>query len=189
MRSLRFLSVFLTVLLTLSCVVSASSVVPGEISGLVDATTPTDVLTNPNALDYPTGYDPSAWFYGEITGAYYFRIYDLDSEYELLFYIPSDFSTDSFALDANGDLINISNEIIYAYSLEDPSAVFGFPRYATLCRWDDGYWSQLWYELIETNVSVNTVNPNTPLSDDTKFVVVASVLILGFALLCFFKRG
>lgn len=142
----------------------------------------------------PVDDAPILYSSGGIVGGYYF-VADCALGQGVKFWVPADFSAGSITLDASGGLVNMTNSTIYL--MPDDSSLNSVytiqaPRFSSfLYRRDaSGY---TWSDLNISNIS----DTNISWLDDTVqavplpsyFVLIASILVIGFLALFAFKRG
>lgn len=137
---------------------------------------------------------PILYASGGIVGGYYF-VADCALGQGVKFWVPADFAQGSITMDSSGSLVNMTNSTIYL--MPDDSSLNSVytiqaPRFSSfLYRRDaSGYtWSDLNISNIsDTNISWldDTVQAVPPSS---YFVLIASILVIGFLALFAFKRG
>ena len=124
-----------------------------------------------------------------ISGGYYF-VCDCALGASVKFWIPADFATGSIAFDGN-NLINMTNSSIYI--LPDSPRLSSYtiyaPRFGHFQYRRTGYdYADLYITNIEdTNISFLNDTPQT-VPDSTFWVILISVLMIGFLLMIFVKR-
>ena len=137
---------------------------------------------------------PVLYASGGIVGGYYF-VCDCALGNDIKFWIPADFASDSISIDGSGSLVNMTNSTIYL--MPDDTTInnnytIQAPRFSSFQyrRDSSGY---TWSSLAITNIS----DTNISWLDDTPqavpisryFVLIASILVIGFLFLFVFKRG
>lgn len=137
---------------------------------------------------------PILYASGGIVGGYYF-VADCALGQGVKFWVPADFSEGSITLDASGGLVNMTNSTIYLMpddSTLNSSYTIQAPRFSSfLYRRDaSGY---VWSDLDISNISDTNISwlDDTPqaVPQSSYFVLIASILIIGFLALFAFKRG
>lgn len=142
----------------------------------------------------PTDAVPILYASGGIVGGYYF-VCDCALGDGVKFWVPADFAVGSITLDSSGALVNMTNSTIYLMpddSRLNSNYTIQAPRFSSfLYRRDaSGYsWSDLAISNItDTNISWLDDTPHA-LPLPSYMVIVICVLILGFLLSVFLKRG
>ena len=137
---------------------------------------------------------PVLYASGGIAGGYYF-ICDCALGNDIKFWIPADFARDSITVDSSGSLVNMTNSTIYLmpddttinanYTIQAPRfSSFQYRRDASGYVWSDLDISNI----SDTNISWLDDTPQAvPIS--RYFVLIASILVIGFLFLFVFKRG
>ena len=142
----------------------------------------------------PVDDAPVLYVSGGIVGGYYF-VADCALGNDVKFWIPADFARDSITIDSSGALVNMTNSTIYLmpddttindnYTIQAPRfSSFQYRRDAS------GY---VWSDLDISNISDTNISwlDDTPQAVPTSryFVLLASILVIGFLFLFVFKRG
>lgn len=137
---------------------------------------------------------PILYASGGIVGGYYF-VADCALGQDVKFWVPADFSQGSITFDSSGGLVNMTNSTIYLMPDDttlNSSYTIQAPRFSSfLYRRDaSGYtWSDLNISNIsDTNISWLDDTPQA-VPQSSYFVLIASILIIGFLALFAFKRG
>lgn len=142
----------------------------------------------------PSDSVPVLYASGGIVGGYYF-VADCALGQGVKFWVPADFAQGSITMDSSGSLVNMTNSTIYLMpddSTLNSSYTIQAPRFSSFQYRRDasGYG---WSDLDISNIS----NTNISWLDDTPqavpisryFVLIASILVIGFLFLFVFKRG
>lgn len=142
----------------------------------------------------PVDDAPILYASGGIVGGYYF-VADCALGQGVKFWVPADFAQGSITMDSSGSLVNMTNSTIYL--MPDDSSLNSVytiqaPRFSSFLyrRDSSGY---TWSDLNISNIS----DTNISWLDDTVqavpsssyFVLIASILVIGFLALFAFKRG
>jgi hypothetical protein len=142
----------------------------------------------------PTDAAPILYASGGIVGGYYF-VADCALGQNIKFWVPADFSQGSITFDSSGGLVNMTNSTIYLMPDDttlNSSYTIQAPRFSSfLYRRDaSGYtWSDLDISNIsDTNISWLDDTPQA-VPQSSYFVLIASILVIGFLALFAFKRG
>ncbi len=137
---------------------------------------------------------PVLYASGGIVGGYYF-ICDCALGNDIKFWVPADFAQGSITLDSSGSLVNMTNSTIYLMpddSRLNSNYTIQAPRFSSFQYRRDasGYgWSDLDISNIsDTNISWLDDTPQA-VPQSSYFVLIASILIIGFLALFAFKRG
>lgn len=137
---------------------------------------------------------PVLYASGGIVGGYYF-VADCALGQDVKFWVPADFSQGSITFDSSGGLVNMTNSTIYLMPDDttlNSSYTIQAPRFSSfLYRRDaSGYtWSDLNISNIsDTNISWLDDTPQA-VPQSSYFVLIASILVIGFLALFAFKRG
>lgn len=122
------------------------------------------------------------------TGGYWF-VCDCALGYDLKFYIPSDWASDQFTLDASGAPVNMSNSTVYAYCPDFPDYTFSCSRFSSFVYRQNNYSNE---DLKITKISDTNIDfledDHVRLSDYDLKVLGCSLIFLVAAILIF-KRG
>lgn len=154
---------------------SISSAVGESVSDAIAAATVPDVAVN---------------FASNVSGGYYF-IADCALGRSVKFWVPVDYKSGSIAF-SGSNLVNMTNSNIYI--MPDSSSLSDYtiyaPRFSTFqYRRDSTYYRDLDItKIIETNISFLQDTPQA-LPDTTYWVVIIAVVVIGFLLLLFIKKG
>ena len=139
-----------------------------------------------------TGADaPTAYASTGISGGYYF-VCDCALGTGVKFWIPADFAVDALALDDNG-IVNMTNSTVYL--MPDPdSGLSDYTIYAS--RFGHFQYRRTNYDYQDlrvrniTDTNITFLDDTQPrISDQVQFAVLLAVLLLGFLMLVFIKRG
>lgn len=135
---------------------------------------------------------PILYASGGIVGGYYF-ICDCALGNDVKFWIPADFARDSITIDSSGALVNMTNSTIYLMpddtTINDNYTIQA-PRFSSFQyrRDSSGY---TWSSLAITNISDTNISwlDDTPqaVPQSSYFVLIASILVIGFLALFAFK--
>ena len=142
----------------------------------------------------PVDDAPILYASGGIVGGYYI-VADCALGQGVKFWVPADFAQGSITMDSSGSLVNMTNSTIYLMpddSSLNSSYTIQAPRFSSFQYRRDasGYgWSDLDISNIsDTNISLLDDTPQAvPIS--RYFVLIASILVIGFLFLFVFKRG
>lgn len=126
-----------------------------------------------------------------ISGGYYF-VCDCALGTDVKFWIPADFAVDALALDDNG-IVNMTNSTVYL--MPDPdSGLSDYTIYAS--RFGHFQYRRTNYDYQDlrirniTDTNITFLDDTQPrISDQVQFAVILAVLLLGFLMLVFIKRG
>lgn len=137
---------------------------------------------------------PILYASGGIVGGYYF-VADCALGQGVKFWVPADFAQGSITMDSSGSLVNMTNSTIYLMpddSRLNSNYTIQAPRFSSFQYRRDasGY---VWSDLDISNISDTNISwlDDTPqaVPQSSYFVLIASILIIGFLALFAFKRG
>lgn len=174
----RMIPVLMALILLLSVPAAAAEVTENESLEVSDPTV-AETAASETGLDEDSTAVLSDG--ASLSGGYYF-VCDCDLGYDLKFYVPVEWAHDAFALDASGDLINMSNSTCYAYCPE-------FPEYSVYCsRFSNFIYrsNNLTYDLNITEISDTNLDL---LQDESYHLSDSDMLVLIAGLIFFFGAG
>lgn len=137
---------------------------------------------------------PILYASGGIVGGYYF-VADCALGQGVKFWVPADFAQGSITMASSGSLVNMTNSTIYLMpddSTLNSSYTIQAPRFSSFQYRRDasGY---VWSDLNISNISDTNISwlDDTPqaVPQSSYFVLIASILVIGFLALFAFKRG
>lgn len=124
-----------------------------------------------------------------ISGGYYF-VCDCALGSNVKFWVPSDFASGSLALD-NGGIVNMTNNSVYL--MPDDSSLSSYTIYAS--RFNHFQYRRSGYDYSDLNIrNISDTNisflsgTSRAIPEQTLFIVLIAVILLGVLLLAFIKR-